>query len=94
MNNLNTEINKNLIVDSNYLLTFCVEEAMKNKEINLNISNLKNFSSPTGHPYVPYAPSLSSLLPPSFALQENEFYILQDNGFKIKLEESPSAILK
>lgn len=56
MNNKNVEINKNIDVQNNYLITFCVEEALKNKEIVINISNLKNFSSPSGHPYVPPPP--------------------------------------
>ena len=86
MNNKNVEINKNIDVQNNYLITFCVEEALKNKEIVINISTLKNFSSPSGHPYVP--PPVPDETP-DFILKEDDFYLLLDNGFKIKLQESP-----
>ena len=89
MNNKNTVIDQNLTPNSNYLLTFSVEESLKNKEISINIINLKNFSAPEGHPYVP-PPTLNSETDPNFVLKEDDFYLLQDNGFKIKLEESPS----
>lgn len=87
MNNKNVEIKHNFETHNNYLITFCVEEAIKNGEISLNIINLKNFSSPTGHPYVPPTPPDPN---PYFILKEDDFYLLQDNGFKIKLEESPA----
>lgn len=89
MNNKNTAIDQNLIPNSNYLLAFSVEESLKNKEISINIVNLKNFSAPEGHPYVPPS-SLNQGADASFVLKEDDFYLLQDNGFKIKLEESPS----
>jgi len=85
-NNKNVEINRNVEVLSNYLITFCVEEAAAKGEIPINIINLKNFSSPTGHPYVPPTPPDIN---PNFITKEDDFYLLQDNGFKIKLQESP-----